>query len=384
MDAEGSVYVIGHGTAPADGLKKGVVVDMDKTVKAIDKAVGDAQMVSGVEIDRVSVGIAGEHTRSINSHGVVTVSRSDNEITAADVKRAIDAARTVAIPVDREIIHVVPQTYSVDDQSGIQDPIGMTGVRLEVEVHIVTASVTSARNVYRALERCHLGVDHVVLESLALSQVLLNETNLESGCVVIDIGGDITGVSVFFDGAIRHSSTVPLGGRHVTNDIAIGLRTSVSQAEELKIAHGAALTTFVDASEMIEVPGPGGRATKEISRNVLASIIEPRVEEIFSMVGRDLRQVVPLDRLASGIILTGGGSMLSGTTELAEQIFDVPARPGELRGFAHVPDNLSAPCFAAGFGLLMYGFGNEPSAVRRGGVLRSWLSRLEDWITRKM
>jgi len=272
----------------------------------------------------------------------------------------------------------------VDDQSGIQDPIGMTGVRLEVEAHIVTASVTSARNVYRALERCHLGVDHVVLESLALSQVLLSEANLESGCVLIDIGGDITGVSVFFDGAIRHSSTVPLGGRHVTSDIAIGLRTSVSQAEELKIAHGAALTTLVDASEMIEVPGPGGRATKEISRNVLASIIEPRVEEIFSMVGRDLRQVVSLDRLASGIILTGGGAMLSGTTELAEQIFDVPVRPGEVRGFASVPDNLAAPCFAAGFGLLMYGFSNEPSAAPRGGMMRSWLSRLEDWITRKM
>ena len=213
---------------------------MDKTVKAIEQAVQDAQMVSGVEIDRVTVGIAGEHIRSINSHGVVNVSRSDNEITAADVKRAIDAARTVAIPVDREIIHVVPQTYSVDDQSGIQDPVGMNGVRLEVEAHIVTASVTSARNVYRALERCHLEVDHIVLESLALSHVLLNETNLEAGCMLLDIGGDITSVSVFFDGAIRHSFTIPLGGRNVTNDIAIGLRTSVTQAEDLKIAHGAA------------------------------------------------------------------------------------------------------------------------------------------------
>ncbi|MEW5795121.1 MAG: cell division protein FtsA [Candidatus Zixiibacteriota bacterium] len=384
MDAEGAIYVTGHGVAPADGLKRGVVVDMDKTVKAIEKAVGDAQMVSGVEIDRVSVGIAGEHIRSINSHGVVTVSRSDNEITAADVKRAIDAARTVALPVDREIIHVVPQAYSVDDQSGIQDPVGMNGVRLEVEAHIVTASVTTARNVYRALERCHLGVDHVVLEALALSQVLLNDTNLEAGCVLLDIGGDITSVSVFFDGAIRHSSTVSLGGRNVANDIAIGLRTSVSQAEELKIAHGAALTTHVDATEMIEVPGPGGRAAREISRNVLVSIIEPRMEEIFSLVARDLRQVVSLDRLASGMILTGGGAALAGCTELAEQIFDVPVRVGEVRGFAHVPDALSGPAFAAGFGLLMYGFANEPSAGRRGSRMRSWLSRLEDWITRKM
>lgn len=384
MEADGSVYVIGHGVGPADGLKRGVVVDMDKTVKAMEQAVQDAQMVSGVEIDRVTVGIAGEHIRSINSHGVVTVSRSDNEITAADVKRAIDAARTVAIPVDREIIHVVPQTYSVDDQSGIQDPVGMNGVRLEVEAHIVTASVTSARNVYRALERCHLEVDHIVLESLALSHVLLNETNLEAGCMLLDIGGDITSVSVFFDGAIRHSFTVPLGGRNVTNDIAIGLRTSVPQAEDLKIAHGAALTTSVDASEMIEVPGPGGRAVKEISRNVLASIIEPRMEEIFSLVARDLRQAVSLDRLASGIVVTGGGASLTGVTDLAEQMFDVPVRLGELKGFAHVPDNLGAPSYAAGFGLLMYGFANEPTATHRSGRMRSLLSRLEDWITRKM
>jgi cell division protein FtsA len=384
MEADGSVYVIGHGTAPADGLKRGIVVDMDKTVKAMEQAVEDAQMVSGVEIDRVSVGIAGEHIRSINSHGVVNVSRSDNEITAADVKRAVDAARTVAIPVDREVIHVVPQTYSVDDQSGIQDPVGMNGVRLEVEAHIVTASVTSARNVYRALERCHLDVDHIVLESLALSHVLLNETNLEAGCMLLDIGGDITSVSVFFDGAIRHSFTVPLGGRNVTNDIAIGLRTSVTQAEDLKIAHGAALTTSVDASEMIEVPGPGGRAVKEISRNVLASIIEPRMEEIFSLVARDLRQSVSLDRLASGIVVTGGGASLLGVTELAEQMFDVPVRLGELKGFAHVPENLGAPCYAAGFGLLMYGFANEPTATHRSGRMRSLLSRLEDWITRKM
>jgi cell division protein FtsA len=384
MDADGEIYLIGHGLAPAEGLRRGIVIDMDKTVKAIDQAVANAQMVSGVEIDRVTVGIAGEHIRSINSHGVIAVSRSDSEITAADVKRALEAARTVAIPVDREIIHVVPQSYSVDDQTGIQDPVGMTGVRLEVEAHIVTASVTSARNVYRTLERCHLGVDHIVLEPLALSHVLLTEHDMDAGCLLLDIGGDITSVSVFFDGAIRHSSTVSLGGRNVTNDVAIGLRTSLSQAEDLKTAHGAALTSLVDPSDMIDLPVAGARTSKEISRNVLASIIEPRMEEVFSLAAREIRQVIAPDRLAAGIILTGGGALLPGTIELAEQIFDTPVRVGELRGLAHVPDELFGPAYTTGMGLLMYGFAHEPSMPARGGKVRSWLTRIEDWITRKM
>jgi len=384
MDDEGAIYVVGHGAAPAEGLKRGVVVDMDKTVKSITRAIEDAQMVSGVEIDRVTVGIAGEHIRSINSHGVIAVRRSDNEITAADVERAIEAARTVAIPVDREIIHVVPQAFSVDDQSGIQDPIGMTGVRLEVEAHIVTASVTTAKNIYRALERCHLEVDHMVLESLALSQVLLNENDLESGCAVMDIGGDITNVSVYFDGAVRHSATVALGGRNVTNDIAIGLRTSVGQAEDLKLAHGAALTSLIDPAEMIVVPGMSGRPDKEISRNVLVSITQPRVEEIFSLVARELRQVIASDGLTAGIVLSGGGARLPGIVDLAEQIFDMPVRKGELKGLAHVPDSLATPDYAAGLGLLVYGFTTNPSPQPRGAKVRSWLSRIESWITKKM
>ncbi len=234
MDEEGGVYIIGHGISPAEGLRRGVVVDMDKTVKSIRKAIEDAQLVSGTEIDSVAVSISGEHIRSINSHGVIAVSRSDNEITATDVNRAIDAARTVAIPVDREIIHVIPQEYSVDDQSGIKDPIGMSGVRLEVEAHLVTASVTTAKNIYRALERCHLHVDHIVLEALAQSQVLLSESDMEIGVVLLDIGGDITNIAVFHDGAIRHTGVISLGSRNITNDIAIGLRTPLKHAKESK------------------------------------------------------------------------------------------------------------------------------------------------------
>ena len=383
-DDEGAVFVIGHGIAPAEGLRKGVVVDMDKTVKSIRKAVEDAQLVSGVEIDRVTVGIAGEHIRSINSHGVIAVSRSDNEITPGDVKRAIEAARTVAIPVDREIIHVVPQTFAVDDQSGIQDPVGMTGVRLEVEAHIVTASVTSAKNIYRALERCRLSVDHIVLESLALSHVLLNDNDLESGSVLVDIGGDITSVTVFYDGAVRHSAVVPLGGRNITSDIAIGLRTSLPRAEELKLAHGAALASRVDPTDMVKVPGMAGREDREISRNVLVSIIEPRQEEIFSLASRELRKASTADSLTAGMVLTGGGAELPGVVELAEQIFDMPVRLGEVRGLAHVPDGLDSPAHAAALGLLVYGFKAEPTDLPRGGKVRSWLTRLENWITKKM
>ena len=253
MDEHGAIYVIGHGVSKAEGLRRGIVVDMDKTVKSIRRAIEDAQLVSGTEVDRVTVGIAGEHVRSINSHGVIAVSRSDNEITASDVKRAVEAARTVAIPIDREIIHVIPQTFSVDDQSGIKDPVGMSGTRLEVEAHIVTASITSARNIYRALERCSLAVDHMVLEQLAASGVITSEGETEIGVVIVDIGGDITNLAIFYDGAIRHTAVVPLGSRNVTNDIAIGLRTSVQQAEDLKLSHGAALTSMVDPEELIAV-----------------------------------------------------------------------------------------------------------------------------------
>ncbi len=384
QDEQGDIYVIGHGSATADGLRRGVVVDMDKTVKSIRKAVDDAQMVSGVEIDHVTVGIAGEHIRSINSHGVIGVGRSDNEITSADVKKAVEASRTVAIPVDREIIHVVPQSYSVDDQSGIKDPVGMSGVRLEVEAHIVTASVTSAKNIYRALERCQLGVDHMVLEALALSHVLLDDNDLDAGCVLLDIGGDITNVSVFYDGAIRHTAVVPLGAKNITNDIAIGLRTSVPQAEDIKISHGAALTSMVDATEMIGVPGVAGRPDKEVSRNVLASIIEPRFEEIYSLVARELKKVAQPDALTAGMVLTGGGALMPGSLELAEQMFDMPVRLGTIGNIAHVPEELNASLHGAAHGLLKYGFTAETETTTRSKAVKGWLSRLEDWITKKL
>ncbi len=383
MDEEGRVYVIGHGSSPADGLRRGIVIDMEKTVASIQKAVNDAALVSGTEIDRVTVGIAGEHIRSINSQGVIAVNRSDNEITAGDVKRAIEAAKTVAIPVDREIIHVIPQQYSVDDQTGIRDPVGMSGVRLEVEAHIVTASVTTAKNIFRALERCRLEVDHIVLESLALSEVVLSESEMDMGVIVVDIGGDITNVSIFYDSAIRHTAVVPLGAKNVTNDIAIGLRMTVDQAESLKLSHGAALAALVDPEEMITVHSASGHETKEISRSVLASIIEPRTEEILSLAIREVKRMGIGDILTTGVVLTGGGALLPGTTELAEQMFDMPVRAAEIKGIEHTPDELNSARYATAHGLLVYGFTYEPIMSGKNGWARRLLKKLENLFSKQ-
>lgn len=384
IDQDQRLFVLGHGQSPADGLRRGIVVDMDKTVKSVGKAINDAEMVTGTKIDSVTVGIAGEHVRSINSHGVVAVSRTDNEITGADTKKALEAARTVAIPVDREIIHVIPQGYSVDDQTGIKDAVGMSGVRLEVEAHIVTAAVTSAKNIYRALERCELAVDHMVLESLAQSNVLLTEEDQENGVAIIDIGGDLTNISIFFDSAIRHTATVALGAKNVTNDIAIGLRTSVDQAEDLKLMHGASLASMVDPEEMIQVQGVAGRPAREISCNVLASIIEPRMEEVLSLASRELKKILRPDQLTAGLVLTGGGAQLTGTVELAEQMFDMPVRLGQVAGYDHVPDELADTKFATALGLGVYGATHEPqSGSRMGGSMRGFFRKIENWISKQ-
>lgn len=383
MDHNGNMYIIGHGNAPSEGLRRGIVVDMEKTVKSIRKAVDDAQLVSGTEIDRVSVGIAGEHIRSINSHGVVAVSRSDNEITMQDVQKAIDAARAVAIPVDREIIHVIPQEFSVDDQSGIKDPVGMSGVRLEVEAHIVTASVTSAKNIYRALERCHLLVDNLALEAVALAKVLLNPDELEDGIILVDIGGDLTNIAIFYGGAIRYTSVVSLGAKNVTNDIAIGLRTTVEQAEMLKINYGSAMASKVDASEMLVVPGAIGRPDKEISQNVLASIIEPRMEEIFSLIAREIKKAGLTETPPSGMALCGGGALLPSTLELAEQIFDMPVRIETIKNIDHIPDEMNNIRFATACGLVHYAFTTEPSSGSNRVSVKGWMKKFENWITKK-
>jgi len=370
--------IIGMGMVPTEGLRRGVVVDLEKTVRSIAKAISDAELMAGVTVEHVIVGIAGDHIRSINSHGVIAVSRSDNEITEGDVERVIDAARAVAIPADREIIHVLPQEYTIDEQTGIKVPVGMTGVRLEAEVHIVTAAATAVRNIYRAINRCNLEVEALVLESLAASYAVLTDEEQEMGVAVVDIGGTASNVAVFFDNSIRHSSTVPLGGKNVTNDVAIGLRTPIEQAEAIKINFGAALSSLVDADTMISVPGVGSRSMREISRSVLASIVGPRMEEILSLAHREIKKANFPEALAAGVVLTGGGSLLPGAAELAEQVFDMPVRIGLPRGFEGMTETIGTPLHATGIGLIRYGVRHADEVARKSKT-RGLFRRVEKW-----
>nr|MBN2277538.1 cell division protein FtsA [candidate division Zixibacteria bacterium] len=372
---------LGYGSVRAEGLRRGVVVNMEKTVRAISKAVEQAEIDAEEHIETAVAGIAGDHIRSINSHGVIAVSRSDNEIGERDVKKAIEAASAIAIPADREIIHVLPQEYTIDEQSGIKNPVGMTGVRMEVEVHIVTAAATSAKNIYRSLERCEINIEHLVLQSLAASYAGITANEEDMGVVLVDIGGDLTDVAVFYDGSIRHTGVVPLGGRNVTNDIAIGLRTTVDQAEKLKIKYGSALTSLVDADEMMEVMAAMGHKSRSISRNVLASIIEPRMEEILSLVAREIKKANPPEALAAGIILSGGGAMLPGVVELAEQILDMPVKPSIPSGIKDLPDDMKTPEFATIIGLVNFGYKHGPGQEVKKGGLRGLFSKLEKWMS---
>jgi len=377
----GSPVLLGYGTAPAHGLRRGVIVNMEKTVQAISKAVEDAEIMASTRIESAVAGIAGDHIKSINSHGVIAVSRSDNEIGDKDVRKAVDAASAVAIPTDREIIHIIPQEFTINEQSGIKNPVGMTGVRLEVEVHIITVAVTSARNIVRSLERCEIATEHLVLQSLASAYAAVSSNEEDMGVALIDIGGDLTDIAVFYDGSIRHTGVVSLGARNVTNDITIGLRTSVEQAERLKIDHGSALASLVDADELMEVPSALGDRPRHISRNVLASIIEPRMEEILYLCAREIKKANPPDTLAAGVILTGGGAMLPGTAELAEQILDMPVKLGVPAGVEDLPDNLATPEYATAIGLLNYGLRHGPGDDSKKNGLKGIFNKLVKWIS---
>lgn len=362
---EGEIKIVGLGTAPAEGLKRGVVVNLEQTVNSIIKAVQDAELMAGVKVESIYAGIAGDHIRSINSRGVIAVTRPDREISQAEIDRAIEAAKTVAIPMDREIIHVLPQEFTVDDQSGIKDPKGMGGTRLEVEVHIVTGSVTSAQNIHRSIKRAGYELQDLVLEPLACSQALLTPEDIELGVALIDIGGGTTNVAIFYDGCIRHTAVISLGGRNVTNDLAIGLRTPVEQAEELKKSYGCALASLTDSEEMIKVPGVGSREPREVSRSILAAIIEPRMEEIFSLALREIKKTNFADILATGIILSGGGSLLEGVEDLAEQVFDMPVKKGEVRGVSGLLDIAANPVNTTGIGLVIYGLSGQKGKFRK-------------------
>jgi cell division protein FtsA len=346
--------IIGVGNSPSHGLKKGVVVNIEKTVQSIEEAVAQAENMAGVDIDSVVVGIAGDHIRSINGRGVVAVTGPDNEITENDIRRVIDAAKAVVLPIDREIIHILPQEYIVDEQRGIPDPLGMSGVRLEAEVHIVTGAVTSAQNIYRCVERARLNVLDLVLQPLASSYSVLGDDEKELGVALLDLGGGTTDIAMFFEGCIRHTGVVALGGGAVTNDLALCLRTPVEQAEQIKIKHGAALHSQVDSADAIEIAGVGGRPSRKVSRGLLVDIIQPRMEELFTLTHNEMKKSEFINLMTAGVVLTGGGSLLKDAVELAEEIFDLPVKLGVPTGFRGLVDLAKSPIYATAIGLIFY------------------------------
>ncbi|RLA96041.1 MAG: cell division protein FtsA, partial [Deltaproteobacteria bacterium] len=345
--------VIGVGTHPSHGLRKGVVVNIDASVNSIRRAVEEAELMAGCEIASVYVGIAGGHIKGINSEGVVAL--KSKEVTEADIRRVIDAAKAVAIPMDREVIHIVPQEYIVDGQDGIKDPLGMSGVRLEVKVHIVTGAVTSAQNLIKCANRAGLAVNDIVLQQLASSLAALTPQEKELGVALVDVGGGTTDIAIFHRGSIKHTAVLSLAGDQITNDIAIGLRTPIEEAEKIKKKYGCALTSVVPKEDKIEVPMVGDRGGRIVSRALLAEIIEPRVEEIFTLVQKEIASSGFQRLIASGVVLTGGTALLEGVVELAEQIFDLPVRRGYPQGVGGLVDIVRNPIFATAVGLVLYG-----------------------------
>jgi len=376
MTDSSEVSIVGIGNTPSEGLRRGVVVDLEKTVGSIQRAVDEAERMAGVPVKGVTAGIAGDHIRSINSRGVIAVSRKDNEIGPADVERVVEAAKAIAIPMDREIIHVIPQEFIVDDQDGISDPVGMSGVRLEAEIHIITGAVTSAKNICRAIQRAGLKVHDLVLEPLASSHAVLGRDERDLGVALLDIGGGTTDVAVFFEGTIRHTAIIPCGGANVTNDLAIGLKTPIDKAEAIKLQHGCALAALVSSSQGVIVSGVGGRADREISRHILASMIEPRMEEILGLANREVKKNHFAELLGGGLVLTGGSSLMPGVIELAEQVFEMPVRIGAPNGLGGLSASVADPRFSTGVGLVLHAAHGEhgegiPTQKRTNGDRRN-------------
>ena len=372
--------IVGIGTSPSKGLRKGVVINIESTVEAIQKALREAELMAGCEIKSVFAGIAGGHIRGFNSQGVIAI--KNREVNKDDVRRVIDAAKAIAIPMDREVIHILPQEFIIDDQDGIKEPLGMSGVRLEAKVHIVTGAVASAQNIIKSCQRAGVGVADIVLEQLASSEAVLSADEKELGVALIDIGGGTTDIAIFVDGAIKHTSVLSLGGNHLTNDIAVGLRTPMAEAEKIKQQYGCSLTSMVGKDETIEVPSVGGRDARVLSRQLLAEILEPRVEEIFTLVNREIVKSGFEDVIASGVVITGGTSILPGMPELAEQIFNLPVRRGVPRDIGGLTDVVNSPIYATGVGLVKYGSRNMQTrnfSVGDANIFDKVVRRMKEW-----
>lgn len=349
---DGGIEVVGLGTHPSKGLKKGVVVNIDSTVESIQRAIDEAERMSGIKAVSVSVGIAGSHIGSFNSNGMVAISHQ--EVQQEDVQRVIDAAQTIAIPGDQEVLHILPQEFMIDNQGGIREPIGMSGVRLEAKVHMVTGSVSAAQNITKCVERCSLKVDNLILEQLASSEAVLSEDEKELGVCLVDIGGGTTDIAVFQNGAIRHTAVIPVAGDQVTNDIAMALRTPKTAAEEIKRKYACALPQLISKDEEIEVPSVGDRPARCLSRHTLVEVIEPRYEELFQLIQAELRRTDFENKIAAGIVLTGGSSLVEGAVELAEEVFHMPVRLGMPQDVSGLKEEVRSPAFATTVGLLMY------------------------------
>jgi len=356
---EDEIEIVGIGTNPSRGLKKGVVVNLESTVQSIQRAIEEAELMAGFQIHSVYAGIAGSHIRSLNSHGIVAI--KDKEVSQADVDRVLDSAKAVAIPADQRLLHVLPQEYIIDSQTGIKEPVGMAGIRLEAKVHIVTGAVSAAQNIIKCIRRCGLEVEDIILEQLASAHAVLSEDERNLGVCLVDMGGGTTDIAVFTDGAIRHTAVIPIAGDQITNDIAVALRTPVQHAERIKIEHACALTQLADIDDLIEVPSIGDRPPRRISRQNLAEIVEPRCEELMLLLQAELRRSGFDDLIAGGVVLTGGCAKLEGLVELAEEIFHMPVRLGMPRHVTGLTDVIHNPAYATGVGLLLFGHENQVS-----------------------
>ena len=378
----GELEVIGIGSHPSHGLRKGVVVNIESTVQSIQRAVEEAELMVGGEIESVYAGIAGSHVRGMNSHGIVAV--RDREVYPQDIERVIDAAQAVAIPADQKLLHVLPQEYLVDSQEGVKEPLGMSGVRLEAKVHLVHCAANAVQNVEKCIERCGLVVDDIILEQLASSYATLSDDERNLGVCLVDIGGGTTDIAVFTDGAIRHTSVIPIAGDQVTNDIAMTLRTPTPHAEEIKVKWACALTQLAKPTETIRVPGVGDRPPRELSRQTLAEVVESRYEELFRLVQRELQRSGFEQLIASGVVLTGGAAKMEGVVELAEEVFHMPVCLAVPSGVAGLTDIVRNPIYATGVGLLMYGWREELEHGGKSAARKSVLARMKNWISNNL
>ncbi|ROR94777.1 cell division protein FtsA [Sinobacterium caligoides] len=379
INAEGGIEIVGLGSHQSRGLKKGVVVNIESTVQSIQRAVEEAELMAGCQIHSVYAGIAGSHINSLNSHGIVAI--RDREVFPLDIERVIDAAQAVAVPADQKVLHILPQEYAIDDQEGVKEPLGMSGVRLEAKVHLVTCAINAAQNIEKCIRRCGLEVDDIILEQLASSYSVLTEDEKELGVCLVDIGGGTTDIAIFTEGSIKHTGVIPIAGDQVTNDIAMALRTPTQHADEIKIKYACALTQLAGADETIKVPSVGDRPPRDLSRQALAEVVEPRYDELFTLVQAEIRRSGFEDIIPAGIVLTGGTSKIEGAIELAEEIFHAPVRLGCPTNVTGLKDIVKNPIYATGVGLLQYALDQQgvSAIVQRERQTMSFFARAKQW-----